>query len=116
MQPQPIVQLVEVLQSPAGLHGAVQSLQLGKCQREQLFVAQRCQIRSGLCVMRTNDIVNANGGRRVAEIDATAEIADRPLVIDRRGRDESTDFRAAICVNVVGPFQTNIEILLSDNK
>lgn len=115
VQPQAIVQLIEILQTisitAAGLHSVQQSFQFGKGKRQQLFVAQRSQMGARLRVVRLNDVVDANGGRRIAEIDAAAEIADRSTAVDRRGRYESTDFGAAIGVNVVGPFQANVEIL-----
>lgn len=68
-------------------------------------------MRSVLCVICLNDVVDANGGRGIVEIYATTNIADCSTTIDRRCSDESTDFGAAIRVDIVGPFQANVEIL-----
>lgn len=83
MQPQSIVEFVEILQTISSLHRIKQSLEFGKDKRQQLFIAQRRQMGSGLGVISEYQIVNANSGRRVAQIDAAAEVADRTLLVDR---------------------------------
>lgn len=83
MQPQSIVEFVEILQTISSLHRIKQSLEFGKDMRQQLFIAQRRQMGSGLGVISEYQIVNANSGRRVAQIDAAAEVADRTLLVDR---------------------------------
>lgn len=83
MQPQSIVEFVEILQTISSLHRIKQSLEFGKDKRQKLFIAQRRQMGSGLGVISEYQIVNANSGRRVAQIDAAAEVADRTLLVDR---------------------------------
>lgn len=114
MQPQPIVQRVQLLQI-ARLHRLEQALQLCAAQRQQTLVAERRQrllaTRCGRIVV-AYQIVDAHRGRAVVQIQAATDIADGRLALDLRTDDEAADFGATVCVHVVGPFEADVENLM----
>lgn len=113
MQPHPIVRIVQLLHV-ARLHRLEHALQLTEDRRQQLLVAdvrQRRRVLRQRAIVRVDHVVEANRRLLVGQVEADAHIADGALRVDLRADDEAADFRATVGVDVVGPLESDVEIL-----